>query len=48
MKRHRLFKKQMVIAAFALSLITTAFAPTQTVEAAAKKPAQVKTVTLKP
>lgn len=47
MKRHRLFKKQMVIAAFALSLITTAFAPTQTVEAAAKKPAQVKTVNVK-
>ena len=47
MKRHRLFKKQMVTAAFALSLITTAFAPTQTVEAAAKKPAQVKTVNVK-
>ncbi len=42
MKRRKLFRHHLVIAAFALSLITTAFAPAQTVEAAAKKPAKVK------
>lgn len=45
--KQKSFRHHLVIAAFALSLITTAFAPAQTVEAAAKKPAQVKSVNVK-
>ncbi len=45
--KQKSFRHHLVIAAFALSLITTAFAPAQTVEAAAKKPAKVKSVNVK-
>lgn len=47
MKTLKLFRQHLVIAAFALSLITTAFTPAQPVEAAAKKPAQVKITKIK-
>lgn len=47
MKRRKLFRQHLIIATFALSLLATALAPAQPVDAAAKKAAQVKTVTVK-
>lgn len=47
MKWRELFRQHLIIATLALSLLITAITPAQPVEAAAKKAAQVKTVTVK-